>query len=69
MEGTAAQTISNVGAVNLAYNVGAYINFDPWLRHRSSTMMKMERLHEVWFEDTRSILAKLSLANEFRLAD
>lgn len=68
VEGTAAQTISNVGAVNLAYNVGAYINFDPVAQAPFFNYYDENgRLHEVWFEDARSILAKLSLANEFRL--
>ncbi len=67
-EGTAAQTISNVGAVNLARRVGAAIQFDPvaqapFFRYYDEN----GRQHEVWFEDARSILAKLTLANEFRL--
>ena len=67
-EGTAAQTISNVGAVDLAYEVGAAISYDPiaqapFFRYYDSN----GREHEVWFEDARSILAKLTLANEFRL--
>lgn len=67
-EGSAAQTISNVGAVNLAAQVGAFIQYDPnaqapYFRYYDSN----GRQHEVWFEDARSILAKLALANEFRL--
>lgn len=67
-EGTAAQTITNVGAVNLAYNVGAHIQYDyiaqtPFFNYFDEN----RRQHEVWFEDARSILAKLTLANEYRL--
>ncbi len=67
-EGTAAQSISNVGAVDLAYQVGANINYDPiaqapYFRYYDEN----GREHEVWFEDARSILAKLTLANEFRV--
>lgn len=67
-EGTAAQTISNVGAVELAQRVGAAIQFDPisqapFFRYYDEN----RRQHEVWFEDARSILAKLTLANEFRV--
>lgn len=67
-EGSAAQTISNVGAVDLAYRVGAFINYDPiaqapYFRYYDEN----GREHEVWFEDARSILAKLTLANEFRV--
>ena len=66
--GTAAQTISNVNAVNLARRVGAQIQYDPiaqapFFRYYDEN----GRQHEVWFEDARSILAKLTLANEFRL--
>lgn len=67
-EGTAAETITNVGAVNLAYRVGAYISYDPiaqapFFRYYDEN----GREHEVWFEDARSILAKFTLANEFRV--
>jgi spore germination protein len=66
--GTAARTISNVGAVDLARRVGAEIHFDqtsqaPFFNYYAED----GRQHEVWFEDARSILAKLSLANEFGL--
>lgn len=66
--GTAARTISNVGAVDLAADVGAAIQFNresqaPFFRYYDSS----GRLNEVWFEDARSILAKLTLANEFRV--
>ncbi|NLX63596.1 MAG: LysM peptidoglycan-binding domain-containing protein [Clostridiaceae bacterium] len=67
-EGTAARTISNTGAVDLAYEVGAWISYDPiaqapFFKYYDSN----GRQHEVWFEDARSILAKLTLANEFRV--
>jgi spore germination protein len=66
--GTAATVVSNPGAVDLAYRVGAEIQYDPvaqapFFRYYTSAGVQ----HEVWFEDARSILAKLSLANEFRL--
>jgi len=67
-EGTAAQTISNVAAVDLAYRVGAYINYDPIAQAPFFNYYDENgREHEVWFEDARSILAKLTLANEFRV--
>lgn len=67
-EGAAAETITNVGAVNLAYRVGAYISYDPiaqapFFRYYDEN----GREHEVWFEDARSILSKFTLANEFRV--
>jgi len=66
--GTAAIVVSNPGAVELAYRVGANIQYDPiaqapFFRYYDGA----QRQHEVWFEDARSILAKLTLANEFRL--
>lgn len=66
--GTAARTISNTGAVDLAANVGAVIQYDtisqaPFFNYYDEN----GRRHEVWFEDARSILAKLTLANEFRV--
>lgn len=66
--GTAASTISNTGAVDLARREGVAINFDavsqaPFFNYYDDN----GRQHEVWFEDARSILAKLTLANEFRV--
>jgi spore germination protein len=66
--GTAARALSNPGAVQLAYEVGANIQFDPvaqspFFKYYDSS----GKQHEVWFEDARSILAKLELANEYRL--
>lgn len=65
---TAATTISNTGAVDLARRVGAAIQYDtvaqsPFFRYYDEN----GRQHEVWFEDARSILAKFTLANEFRV--
>ena len=66
--GTAARTISNTGAVDLAANVGAAILFDPvaqapYFRYYD----EQGRQHIVWFEDARSIQAKLRLVNEYNL--
>jgi len=66
--GTAAETISNTQAVELALREGAYIQYDPVAQVPFFTYYDENgRLHEVWLEDARSILAKLTLANEFRL--
>lgn len=67
--GNRAASVSNVGAVDLAARVGAEIQYDklsqaPYFNYYASN----GREHEVWFEDARSIKAKLELANEFRLA-
>lgn len=66
--GTAATVLSNPGAVDLAYRVGANIQYDPIAQSPFFRYYDSDRIqHEVWFEDARSILAKLTLANEFRL--
>ena len=66
--GTAASTISNTGAVDLAWTEGAAIQYDmtsqaPFFNYYDNTGTQ----HVVWFEDARSILEKLFLANEFRV--
>ena len=59
---TKATSISNQYAVELARKYGADIQFDetaqsPWFRYRDEDGKE----HEVWFEDARSIRAKLEL--------
>lgn len=66
--GAGAPSISPVEAVNLALKYGAEIQYDelaqsPWFRYTDDD----GRLHEVWFEDARSISAKLALADELGL--
>ena len=64
-----AETISNVEALSRAARVGAEIQFDelaqsPYYEYTDSE----GREHIVWFEDGRSIRAKLGLVNEYDLA-
>ncbi len=66
--GPGAPSISPVEAVDLARTYGADIMYDetaqsPWFRYTDND----GRLHEVWFEDARSISAKLALADELNL--
>lgn len=66
--GTAAQTISNVGAVELARQVGAIIQYDensqaPYFYYYDNNGSQ----HVVWFEDARSVDAKLRLIDEYGL--
>lgn len=66
--GTAATTVSNVGAVNIAAREGAAIQYDtvsqaPYFNYYDNN----GRQHVVWFEDARSIRAKLSTVNQYRL--
>ena len=68
-QGTAARLLSNAAAVELAVSQGAPIRYDsraeaPWFRHNDA----QGRLHIVWFEDARSALARLRLAEEYALA-
>lgn len=64
---TKARTIGNIEAVQIAINQGAEIQFDalsqtPYFRYTSEGIM-----HEVWFEDVRSMKAKFDLVDEYRL--
>lgn len=65
---TAAQTVSNTGAVELARINRAAIQFDtkskaPFFNYYDS----QGKQHVVWFEDARSIEAKLLLVDEYNL--
>lgn len=62
---TKAPSIGNVEAVDIAARYGATIQYDeaaqaPHFNYRSETWQE----HEVWFEDARSVRAKLELAQE-----
>ncbi len=63
-----ATSISNRYAVQLAQKFNARILYDeqaksPWFKYRDEQGIE----HEVWFEDARSIQAKLNLISEYRL--
>ena len=67
-EGSRAKSLSNVEAVQLAWNRRTAIRYDeqaqaPWFRYVDDRGAE----HEVWFEDARSIQAKLNLAFDFGL--
>lgn len=64
---TRARTIGNVEAVRIAIEQGAEIMFDeiaqsPYFNYELDGVM-----HEVWFEDVRSLLQKFNLIKEFGL--
>ena len=68
-QGQAAQVISNAAAASLAASVFAQIRFDeaaqaPFFNYTDPA----GRRHEVWFEDARSVRARLALVREFGLA-
>lgn len=68
VQGSRATSISNQRAVELALQYNTAIRYDqtaqsPWFRY----MDEEGREHEVWFEDARSIQAKLALVPEYGL--
>lgn len=65
---TKATSISNRYAVQLALRYNAEIQYDeqaqtPWFQYQD----EQGAMHEVWFEDARSIRAKLALISEYGL--
>jgi spore germination protein len=68
VRGTAARTLTNAGAVLQASRVGAAISYDTASQAPFYTYYDSERKqHEVWFDDARSIQARLRLVSEFDL--
>ncbi len=62
VEGTAARSLGNIAAQEIAVDRGAPIEFDtvaqsPFFRYTAEDSSR----HEVWFEDARSVAAKLDL--------
>lgn len=63
---TAARTIGNMEAIQIAITYNAVIQYDetskaPYFQYRDENSIE----HEVWFEDVRSILAKFELIKEY----
>lgn len=68
IQGTAARPMTNVGAVNLASQVSANIQFDqtaqsPFFNYYD----RSGKQHIVWFEDARSIEAKMKVVAKYNL--
>lgn len=68
VEGSRAATVSNTGAVDLARSEGARIQYDlksqaPFFNYFDSNGKE----HVVWFDDARSIEAKMRLLNQYNL--
>lgn len=68
-QGKAASVISNTAAANLAAANFAQIRFDekakaPFFNYTDPSGVR----HEVWFEDARSVRARLALVSEYGLA-
>lgn len=64
---TKAKTIGNVEAVQIAVKQGAEILFDEQAQSPYFTYEENGILHEVWFEDVRSMQAKFDLIREYGL--
>ncbi len=68
-QGDAATVVSNAAAINLAVSVGAELRYDetaqaPWFRYTDAEGLR----REVWFEDARSVRARLALVKDYGLA-
>lgn len=64
---TAATTIGNVEAANLAVDYQVPIQFDEQSMSPHFQYIKNEIQHEVWFEDVRSMQAKFQLVKDYNL--
>ena len=68
VRGSAARSLSNTEAIRLAARVGAAISFDPQAQAPYFYYYDDQgRSHVVWFEDARSIAAKLELVEAYGL--
>lgn len=68
VQGSRAATVTNTGAVDLALREGAAIQYNtvsqaPYFNYYDDN----KKQHVVWFEDARSIQAKLELVDEYDL--
>ena len=64
---TKAVTLGNVEAMRLAAEQGVQIEFDNVAESPHYTYTKDGIVHEVWFEDVRSLQAKFNLISEYDL--
>ena len=62
-----ARSLGSVQAVEQAIQVGAPIRYDDTAQSPHYNYWRDRAEHEVWFEDARSVRAKLALAGEYRL--
>lgn len=67
VQGSSARTVSNTQAVDIARDHGAIILYDPVAQAPHFNYYEGGKQHEVWFEDARSIQAKLNLADQYDL--
>ena len=62
-----AVTIGNVEAIQIAIANNAEIQFDEVAQSPYFTYEKDNKMHEVWFEDVRSLQRKYDLLEEYNL--
>lgn len=62
-----ARSLGNVQATEQAVQAGAPIRFDTQAQSPHYNYWRDRAEHEVWFEDARSVQAKLLLAGEYQL--
>ena len=68
VRGSAARSLSNTAALEQAQRVGAQIRFDPTSQAPFYNYYDSAgKRHEVWFDDARSIQARLGLVSEYDL--
>lgn len=68
VQGVPARSITNREAVNLAVRYGAEIKFDPVaLSPYFNYSDAQGRRHEVWFDDARSVAARLDFVRKYNL--
>lgn len=63
-----ARSLGSVQAIEQAIQVGAPIRYDATAQSPHYNYWRDRAEHEVWFEDARSVRAKLALAGEYQLA-
>ena len=67
MEGIAANAISNVAAVDLAREVGSFINYSTIEQAPNFNYYTNGQQHKVWFDDANSVKTRLNFVNDFNL--
>lgn len=67
VQGSAARTMTNNGAIALAQRVGAKIEYDTKSQAPHFTYYQDRKQHVVWFDDPRSIDARLRLIHKYNL--
>ena len=68
VKGTMARSLSPVQAVELALETGSEIEYDDYQQAPFFYYTENGLQHVVWFENLRSINAKLNLINQYTLA-